>query len=321
MRIALWRMKNEKRRGKTMEDIIVTYSVPQVEPFRFLIVLFISVTGLSAGSYLASFIFTYLGKKEYLPLAKFSALAVIALWALAPLLLLLDIGQPLRFWHLFAYFNPQSPLTWGTVILTIYPVLGCIYLYFLFREELGKARMWGFIGLPVALGSHAFVGFVLSFSKARVLWSSSLTPIFFLLTAALSGLALVVILDSVRYFLILKRNPGAQDRERLIFHQLGEVLYLLIFADLGLILFYLMKLGTSPALFKEVLSLIAGGKIGPLDLVLPLGFGLVVPLALLILSRTSRSPWAQLAASILIVLGTVAMGHLVLYAAQSLPLV
>jgi tetrathionate reductase subunit C len=310
----------KRKKGREMENLIVTYSVPQVEPFRFLIVLFISVTGLSAGCYLASFLFTYLGKKEYLPLAKFSALAVIGLWALAPLLLLLDIGQPLRFWHLFVFLNPESPLTWGTIILTIYPVLGSIYLYFLFREDLGRARMWGFIGLPIALGSHAFAGFVLSFSKARVLWSSSLTPIFFLLTAALSGLALVVILDGVRYYLILKRNPGAQDRERLIFHQLGEVLYLLIFADLGLILFYLMKLGTSPALFRDVLGLVAGGKIGPVDILLPVGFGLVVPLALLIFSRTSRSPWAQLAASILIVLGTFAMGHLVLYAAQSLPL-
>lgn len=47
-----------------MEDIIVTYNVPHSEPFGFLIVLFISVTGLNTGSYLASFIFTYLGWRE-----------------------------------------------------------------------------------------------------------------------------------------------------------------------------------------------------------------------------------------------------------------
>ncbi len=304
-----------------MGDIIVTYNVPQVEPFGFLIGLFISVTGLSAGSYLASYIFAFIGKKEYLPLAKFSALAVMALWVTAPLLLLMDIGQPLLFWHLFVYFNPRSPMAWGTMILTIFPFLGSIYLYFLFREELQKARIWGLIGLPVALGSHAFVGFVLSFSKARVLWSSSLTPIFFLLTAALSGLALVVILDGLRYYFVLKQNPGAQARERLVFHQLGEVLYLLIFADLGLILFYLLKLGMSPDLFNQMLDLMAGGKIGPADLLVPLGFGLIVPLALLIFSRAARSPWAQCAASILIVVGTFSMGHLVLYAAQCVPLV
>ena len=87
-----------------MENIIVTYNVSHADPFGFLIVLFIAVTGLNAGSYLASFIFAYLGKKEYLPLAKFSGSVVMFLWVVAPLLLFLDIGQPLRFWHLFALF-------------------------------------------------------------------------------------------------------------------------------------------------------------------------------------------------------------------------
>jgi Ni/Fe-hydrogenase subunit HybB-like protein len=304
-----------------MEDIIVTYNIAHRDPFGFLIVLFIAVTGLNAGSYLASFIFTYLGKKEYLPLAKFSGLVVMFLWVVAPLLLLLDIGQPLRFWHLFAYFDPRSPMAWGTLILTAYPFLASIYLFHLFRENLGKARFWGFIGLPFALGSHSFVGFVLSFAQARVLWSSSLTPIFFLLTAGLSGFALVVIFDTVRYYLLLKRTPGAQAQERLIFHQLGEALYLLIFADLGLVLFYLVKLGISPDLFNQILNLISDGKIAASDLFVPLLLGLIAPLALLITPRTARSPWAQSVASILILWGNFSMGSLILTAAQRLPLV
>jgi Ni/Fe-hydrogenase subunit HybB-like protein len=304
-----------------MEDIIVTYNIAHRDPFGFLIVLFIAVTGLNAGSYLASFIFTYLGKKEYLPLAKFSGLVVLFLWVVAPLLLLLDIGQPLRFWHLFAYFDPRSPMAWGTLILTAYPFLASIYLFHLFREDLEKARFWGFIGLPIALGSHAFVGFVLSFAQARVLWSSSLTPIFFLLTAGLSGFALVVIFDTVRYYLILKRRPEAQAQERLIFHRLGEALYLLIFADLGLVLFYLVKLGVSPDLFNQILNLISEGKIGTSDLFVPLLLGLIAPLALLITPRTARSPWVQSVASLLIIWGNFSMGSLILTAAQRLPLV
>jgi tetrathionate reductase subunit C len=304
-----------------MEDVIVTYSVAHQDPFGFLIVLFIAVTGLNAGSYLASFIFTYLGKKEYLPLAKFSGLVVLFLWVVAPFLLLLDIGQPLRFWHLFVYFDPRSPMSWGTLILTAYPFLASVYLYHLFREEMEKARFWGFIGLPVALGSHAFVGFVLSFAQARVLWSSSLTPIFFLLTAGLSGFALVVIFDTVRYYAILARNPGAQAKERLIFHQLGEALYLLIFADLGLILFYLIKLGISPDLFNQVLALISGGRFGLADFFIPVLLGLIAPLALLTTPRTARSPWVQSVASLLIIWGNFSMGNLLLSAAQRLPLV
>ena len=304
-----------------MENIIVTYDISHTEPFGFLIVLFIAVTGLNAGSYLASFIFTYLGKKEYLPLAKFSGLVVMFLWVVAPILLLLDIGQPLRFWHLFTYFDPRSPMAWGTLILTAYPFLASIYLFHLFREEVEKARFWGFIGLPVALGSHAFVGFVLSFAQARVLWSSSLTPVFFLLTAGLSGFALVVVFDTLRYYFILKRSPGAQAQERLIFDQLGEALYLLIFADLGLILFFLVKLGISPDLFNQILNLISDGKIGPSSLFVPVLLGLIAPLLLLITPKTARSPWVQSVASLLIVWGNFSMGNLLLTAAQSLPLV
>jgi Ni/Fe-hydrogenase subunit HybB-like protein len=147
-----------------MSDIILTYDVHHAAPFGSLIVLFIAVTGLSAGAYLASVVFAHLGKKEYLPLAKLSALAVVLLWAAAPGLLFLDIGQPLLFWHLFVYFQPESPMAWGTLILTIYPFLGSVYIWYLFHDQIQKAKFWGLLGLPIALGSHGFVGFVLSFT-------------------------------------------------------------------------------------------------------------------------------------------------------------
>jgi Ni/Fe-hydrogenase subunit HybB-like protein len=304
-----------------MEDILVTYNVHHSVPFGFLIVLFISVTGLNAGSYLASVIFTYLGKKEYLPLAKFSALTVLILWIVAPILLLMDIGQPLLFWHLFVYFDPHSPMAWGTVILTVYPVLASIYIFYLFRGEQEKAKIWGLIGLPVALGSHAFVGFVLIFAQAHVFWGSSLTPIFFLLTAILSGLALVMIFDTIRYYLILERTPGAQAQERLIFHHIGEALYILIFADLGVILFYLLKLGISPDLFNQVLSLMTIGRVSALDLLIPVILGLIVPLGLLIIPKTARSPFVQAMACSFIIGGNFLMASFVLTAGQILPLI
>lgn len=304
-----------------MTDILVIYNVQHPEPFGFLIVLFTSITGLNSGSYLASVVFIYLGKKEYLPLAKFSALIVIFLWIVAPLILLLDISQPWRFWHLFVYFAPESPMAWGTVILTAYPFLASVYIWHLFHNNLAQAKFWGLTGLPIALGSHGFVGFVLSFSKARILWSTSVTPLFFLVTAALSGLALVIIFDTLRYYFVLKRSPEAQKQERLVFHYLGEALYILIFADLALILFYLMKLALSPHLFNHILSLISRGIILPSDFLLPLSLGLLLPLALLLLPWTANRPLGQLIASFFVIIGIFYMGALVFTAAQGLPLI
>jgi len=137
---------------------------------------------------------------------------------------------------------------------------------------------------------------------------------------ALSGLALVVILDTIRYYFILRRSPEAQAKERLIFHHLGEALYILIFADLALILFYLIRLGLSPRLFDHVLNLMTDGRISSVDFLIPLVLGLITPLALLILPRTARSPFGQLIASCLIIFGIFSMGNLVITAAQGLPL-
>jgi molybdopterin-containing oxidoreductase family membrane subunit len=191
----------------------------------------------------------------------------------------------------------------------------------LFQGEQEKAKRWGLIGLPVALGSHAFVGFVLIFAQAHVFWGSSLIPIFFLLTATLSGLAMVMIFDTIRYYLILERTPGAQAQERLIFHHVGEALYILIFADLGLILFYLMKLGISPDLFNKALSLVTTGNVSSLDLLLPIILGLLVPLGLLTIPKTARSPFAEALACSFILGGNFLMTSLIITAGQVLPLI
>jgi molybdopterin-containing oxidoreductase family membrane subunit len=212
-------------------------------------------------------------------------------------------------------------MAWGTLILTAYPFLGAVYIWHLFRGNMAKAKFWGMLGLPVALGSHGFVGFVLSFTSARILWATSITPFFFLVSAALSGLALVVILDMVRYYVALRRSPEAQARERLIFHHLGEGLYILIFADLALILFYLMKLALTPELFDHAFRLMSAGKIAAADFFIPVGLGLIAPLVLLVLPRTARSPFSQLIASALIIFGVFFMGNLILSAAQNIPLV
>jgi hypothetical protein len=95
----------------------------------------------------------------------------------------------------------------------------------------------------------------------------------------------------------------------------------LIFADLSLILFYLMKLGLTPELFDHVLKLMTEGKLSIADLFIPLVLGLMAPLALLVAPRTARNPVSQLIASVLIIFGVFFMGNLILSAAQALPLV
>lgn len=302
-----------------MPETAVAHHIQNTAPLGVVVVLFIALTGLNAGSYLSSLVFTWVGRSEYLPLAKFSALMVMILWAAACLLLLFDTGHALRFWHVLVFFDPRSPASWGSLILTVYPFPASIYLWCLFQNDLRRARFWGSLGFPVVIGSHAFVGFILSYSKAHILWTTALMPLFFLVTAALSGLALVVIFDTFRYYFVLRGSPRAQEQERRIFSYLGEALYILLFLELSLILYYLLQLGLTPKLFHHALHLFGAGRVSQLDFVLPVVLGLILPLGLLLAPRNSQKPWGPFVASTLILLGVWAIESLVITAAQSLP--
>ena len=86
-------------------DVNVIYSVEHQLPLVMYIGQYFFFTGLSAGSFVISVIATLLGRKEFKPIGKITALLAPALLIIAPLNLILDLEQPLRFWHLFLYLQ------------------------------------------------------------------------------------------------------------------------------------------------------------------------------------------------------------------------
>ena len=56
------------------------------------------------------------------------------------------------------------------------------------------ARILSMIGIPAACGLHGYVGFVFGSLKSREWWSSDLMPVIFLLSAAASGVGLLIVL-------------------------------------------------------------------------------------------------------------------------------
>jgi len=135
------------------------------------------------------------GKKS-----SWSGVVVIAtlLLVAAPMFLLLHSGRPLRAWHLFVYLNGTSPISWGSFLLTIYPINCVIYGYFMFKGNAKLTKIFGRIGIPLALMVHGYTGFILSFAKAHVLWRSSMMPILFLTSALVSGVAMMILVTIVK---------------------------------------------------------------------------------------------------------------------------
>src|SRR3990170_3000930 len=106
------------------EDIVITYNVFHEMPLGIPIAIYFYLTGLSAGSFILSTLAYGFGLRKFKPIAKSGIVLAVLLLMIAPVNLIIDLGQPLRFWHLFPYLNFKSPITWGSFLLTLYPLNG-----------------------------------------------------------------------------------------------------------------------------------------------------------------------------------------------------
>lgn len=176
-------------------DAAVLYNVPHEIPWKVYIPLYFYFTGLSAGSFILSTLSTVFGIKYFKPMALPAAIISFMLLLLAPACLILDLHQPLRFWHTLVpeYFNRTSALSYGSWLLTVYPVANLIYIYFIFVKNDRMTKVIGTITVPLAIFVHAYTGFAFALVRARAWWHSALMPGYFLTSALLSGIALLLV--------------------------------------------------------------------------------------------------------------------------------
>jgi hypothetical protein len=109
-----------------------------------------------------------------------AAIISFLLLLLAPACLILDLHQPTRFWHTLVpeYFNNTSALSYGSWLLTAYPIANLIYIYFIFVKNDRVTRILGMVTVPLAIFVHAYTGFAFALVRARAWWHSALMPVF-----------------------------------------------------------------------------------------------------------------------------------------------
>uniref|UniRef100_A0A7C4EXH5 Polysulfide reductase n=1 Tax=Desulfomonile tiedjei TaxID=2358 RepID=A0A7C4EXH5_9BACT len=180
-------------------DAAVLYNVPHEVPWKVYIPLYFYFTGLSAGSFILSTLSTVFGIKRFKPMALPAAIISFILLLLAPACLILDLHQPTRFWHTLVpeYFNRTSALSYGSWLLTIYPIANLIYIYFIYVKYDRVTKILGSLTVPLAIFVHAYTGFAFALVRARAWWHSALMPGYFLTSALLSGIALLVVVALV----------------------------------------------------------------------------------------------------------------------------
>lgn len=302
-------------------DVNVIYSVEHQLPLVMYIAQYFFFTGLSAGSFVISVIATLLGRKEFKPVGKITALLAPALLIIAPLNLILDLEQPLRFWHLFLYYNWTSPITYGSFLLTAYPVMGIIYAVMVYTNRQKAAKILGVMGIPLAVSVHGYTGFILALAKARALWNTAAMPTIFLVSAMVSGIGLVVIVAAVRWKWFDKEADEEQKAtDKKVILQLSQIMAYVIMLDLFLILSDILVLLTAHADAFEAGMLLLTGDFSFLFVGVEIILGSFIPMLLVLGPKSRKSLTAAVIASILVNIGVYAMRFVMVIGGQTTPL-
>ena len=223
-------------------DQVTGYIYPnEVEiHWSVLIVAYPYLTGLVAGAFILASLVKVFNVKEVQPVYRLSLLTALAFLLVAPMPLLLHLGRPERFYEILLTPNPTSAMAmfgfvyaWylmGVLLLEIWfefrrdlvvlgrearPPLRWFYRALsLFSTDISDAslafdrkaiRLITVVGIPSAFLLHGYVGFIFGSIKANPWWSSVLMPLVFLMSAIVSGIAMVVFLYMV--LTGLRRQP------------------------------------------------------------------------------------------------------------------
>jgi Ni/Fe-hydrogenase subunit HybB-like protein len=298
------------------QDVTVIYNVFHEPPVGILIALYFYLTGLSAGSFILSTLAYGFGMEKYKPLGKVGVVLAVILLVLAPLCLIADLGQPLRFWHLFPYLNVTSVITWGSFLLTAYPLNSVIYGFFMFRGDRRLTKVFAMIGIPLAISVHGYTGFILALSKARALWNTALMPIYFLVSAMVSGIAMMmlVVIIQGKFFSTDKRVNTE------ILSDLGGVLIAALLLDLFLVFSDILVLLTADPEARHSALLLLQGRFRPHFLGVEILLGSLLPVVLIALPKMRKRVLPAAAAAVLTMIGVFAMRYVVVIGAQGFPL-
>ena len=163
------------------------------------IVTFAFFVGLSAGGLIVSSSAEVFGVKALKPLSRLGLLTALASISCAGLMIIPDLGRPDRLLNLFIYPQWHSPLIWDVGIITTYFIFSAVDLTILHRREHSPtgpaktARVLAYIGLPTAVLLHSITAWIFGLQIARTWWNTSLMAPVFVVSAILSGTALVAL--------------------------------------------------------------------------------------------------------------------------------
>ncbi|MDI6787966.1 MAG: polysulfide reductase NrfD [Planctomycetota bacterium] len=307
-----------------MEELTrIFYNAPHEIYLEKNIALYFYLTGVSAASFVISTLAYVFGVERLKSVGRIGAVVAPIVLAIAPLFLIIDLLQPMRFIYLLYYFNLASPVTWGSILLILYPINCLIYLYFIYKDKKPAIKFFGSMGIPLAVAVHGYTGFILALAKGIALWNTPLMPVYFLISAMVSGTALLILISIIkeRFFgnvgLINKFFPKVENS---VIYELGKLLAVFIAIDLFIAFSDVILLFYSTPENRIVAQLLLQGEFSTMFLYVEVLLGMILPFVVLMIPRLNRSIAVLTVISILVMIGIWGMRYTTVVAGQYVPL-
>jgi formate-dependent nitrite reductase membrane component NrfD len=171
---------------------------PEVQTYwGWLVVLYIFLAGLGGGTFLFSFIMLFMDK--FNDPARIGVFIGPILVSIGALMLVFDLGSPLRAFRLFTTRSTwmTSWLVRGAYILSIFIVLGLAYALIPWTQASGLGRGLGMAAAIFSLFVLIEPPLLLAVNNSIPLWNTSALPALFFFSGLNMGLAVFVLLSSV----------------------------------------------------------------------------------------------------------------------------
>lgn len=267
------------------------------------------------------------------PLTRIAEIIAVSAIAFASIIIIVDMGRPERFWHLFVWGRIQSPIMWDVIVISTYLVISLLLLYLPLLPDLkimiGRndaatnkfQKLYTFLGsfwkgldlqekinnkavtilcitiIPVAFCIHTVTSWLFA-TTYRPGWDSTNFGAYFISGAFLVGAGGVV----VAMFVFRKEYKLEKYITELHFDKMGKVvvmlalLYLYFNINEYLVPAFKMK-KPEEAHLMELFT----GEFAPLFW-FAIFVGMIIPIAILLFKK-GRKPLPMFIAGIMVVVG------------------
>lgn len=304
---AAWAMEHYGHIITGMNNQIV-WGLPHV----FAVFLVVAASGALNVASMAS----VFGKTAYKPLAPLSGLLAIALLVGGLAVLMLDLGRADRLIVAMTYYNFKSIFAWNVILYSGFMGLVAAYLWTMMERRMnGWSHQVGLAAFVWRLALTTGTGSIFGFLIGRQAFGSALMGPMFIVFSLSYGLAVFLLV-----LLAVSRSANRPLQAAMLARLVRLQAIMVAAAAYFALVYHLTNLYFAKQDGLESFLLVDGGIYPALFWLGQIGLGGLVPLALLLHPRASRSQGVIAAAAAAVVVGGMAQMYVTIIGSQAFPL-